>query len=453
MLNIWGDSRAVTLFKEKVSAIYNPKHIQKKAVETGFYTRSSKLLPSKFFDILLYNASKVGACSLSQSSNEIFDSFGISISKQAYDERFDTTSVAFVKSILEEQLSKQLDGTIHTEFLKKFTKVRIKDGTRIELPERLKGYFKGFGGKNASASGACIQLEYDLKNNKILDLAITDAISSDSEDAKLKVDDIEKGELVMRDLGYYSSDVVQKIIKKGAYIISRLNSKTIVYEQSNKELLSFESLYQWMLKNGISHIEKQVLIAQGHKIPIRLIIDLIPDEVYQQRMRKIEKYNRRYGHQTSNEYKARARFNLFITNIEPEDIPSRQVYTLYKLRWQIELTFKIWKTVCGIDKIQPMKYHRFICTLYAKLLLIQINNQLINTVQGKLYQKFKKLLSKNKCFKTLMAYFSKIRMTLLQNPKKLSSLLQDIANMFSRNHWLEKRKNRTNFMEIFTLYI
>lgn len=410
------------------------------------------MLPSQFFDILLYNAAYARQCSLSQSSNEIFESFGISISKQAYDERFDESAVAFVKSILEEQLSKQLDGTIDLAFLKNFSKVRIKDGTRIELPERLKDYFKGFGGKNASQAGLCIQFEYDLKNSEMLDLAITDSKSSDSKDAKAKVDDIEKGELVIRDLGYFSLEVIEKIIKKEAYVISRLNTSTLVYEQ-NGEVLSFESLYQRMSKNGISQIEKDVFIGQNSKIPIRLVINIVPDLVYQERIRKIEQYNRRKGFQTTNDYKARSRFNLFVTNIESKDVPSLEVYRLYKLRWQIELNFKIWKSVCGIDKIQPMKYQRFICNLYAKLLIIQINTQFINIVQRQIYQKCKKLLSKNKCFKSLQIYFERIRNTLLHTPKKLKFLLQNIANMFSRNHWLEKRNKRLNYVDIFELYI
>lgn len=408
-------------------------------------------MPSQFFEILLYNAAYTGPCSLCQSSNEIFDSFGISISKQAYDERFDDTAVAFIKSIFEEQLSKQIEGRIHPDFLKKFTKIRIKDGTRFDLPERLMEYFKGFGGKYTSKAGACIQLEYDLKSNEILGLELTDAKIPDNKEVKEKADDIEKGELVIRDLGYFMLDAIKKIIRNEAYIISRLNTKTKVFEEDGKEI-SFKGLYQGMTKNHIMHLEKQVLIGQDHKIPMRLIIDMVPEEEYQKRIQKIEKYNRRKGHQTTDEYKARARFNLFITNIEAKDIPSKEVYTLYKLRWQIELTFKIWKSVCGIDKIQPMKYQRFICTLYAKLLLVIINNQLINLMQEKFYKKFKKILSKNKCFKTLLSYFSKIRKILFHANINLGALLQDIVNIFSRNHWLEKRKNRVNFIDIFELY-
>jgi len=440
------------LFKEQINEVYNTKHLQRKAVETKFYTRSSKFLPSQFFDILLYTAAQAGQCSLSQTSNEIFDSFGIIMSKQAYDERFDDTAVAFIKSIFEEQLLKQIECAVHPDFLKKFTKVRIKDGTRFDLPERLKDYFKGFGGKNTSEAGVCIQFEFDLRTGTILEIELTDANKPDNKDVSLKAVDIEKGELVIRDLGYFMLDAVEKIIKNGAYIISRLNTKTKVYEPNGEEIF-FEKIYHWMSKNQITHLEKQVLIGQGHKIPIRLILDIVSEDEYQKRMRKIDVYNRKNGHRTTEEYKSRSRFNLFITNIEPEDIPSKEVYTLYKLRWQIELTFKIWKSIYGIDKIQPMKYQRFICIIYAKLLLLQINNQFINMVQSKIYKKYKKILSKSKCFRTLQVYSVKIRKILMGKSNKINQQIQEIATMFSKNHWLEKRKGRINFIDIFELYI
>jgi len=46
---------------------------------------------------------------------------------------------------------------------------------------------------------------------------------------------------------------------------------------------------------------------------------------------------------------------------------------MYKLRWQIELTFKNWKSDYGIDNVRSMSYNRFMCLMYAKLILILIN--------------------------------------------------------------------------------
>lgn len=92
---------------------------------------------------MLFIASNAEHCSLSETTNELLDKHHVSISRQAFDERFDETAVGFIKTIFEEQFSKQINGTLDNDFLKLFKAVRIKDGTRIELPDRLKDYFKG----------------------------------------------------------------------------------------------------------------------------------------------------------------------------------------------------------------------------------------------------------------------------------------------------------------------
>jgi hypothetical protein len=400
---------------------------------------------------LLYSASINGHFSLGQASSEIADKFGITISKQSLDERFNDSAVIFMRSLFEEQLSKQIIGNVNSDFLKMFGRVRIKDSTRFDLPDKLKEYFKGFGGKCTSEAGIGIQYELDLKNGKSLELDITDAIWSDSKDAQEKVENIESSDLILRDLGYFTIKVLKEIIERKAFLISRLQTKVMVYEQNNQQL-SFSKLYNLMSENKICHLQKQVMIGKTDKIPVRLIIDIVPEKVYQQRLKKIEKFNRKKGYQTTEDYKARSRFNLMITNIPENELADEKVYLLYKLRWQIELIFKTWKSTCGIDKLQPMKYHRFLCTLYAKLILVLINNQIFNLVQKHLYERFHNLLSRDKCFKTLIRYFIKMRQLFLDQKYKTKDFLYDIANMFSKNHWLEKRKKRINFDNIFELF-
>jgi hypothetical protein len=401
---------------------------------------------------LLYSASTSGRFTLGQASCEIGERFGISVSKQSFDERFHDGTVRFMRSLFEEQLDKQIGANLSPAFLEKFSRVRIKDATRFDLPERLKSHFKGFGGKLTSGAGIGIQYEYDLKNGKVLDFDITDAIRPDITDAQAKTEDIEAGDLILRDLGYFSIDVLKAIIKREAFLVSRLQTKILVYEPDCQQI-SFSQLYSWMLKHRITHLQKQVLIGKDDKIPVRLIIDIVPEDVYQKRIKKIEQYNRKKGNKTTDDYKARCRFNLMITNVPEQYLVEENVYLLYKLRWQIELIFKIWKSTCGIDKLQPMKYHRFICTLYAKLLLVLIHNQIFNVAQKHLYQGCRKFLSRDKCFKTLNEHFAKTREWLSGRNDKTKNFLHDIANMFSRNHWLEKRKNRNNYEEIFKLFV
>ena len=72
---------------------------------------------------------------------------------------------------------------------------------------------------------------------------------------------------------------------------------------------------------------------------MRLIIELVPEEVVATRLRRVDKYNKKKGRQTGEECKKRARFNLFITNITEEMIDVEAIVKIYRIRWQIELIF------------------------------------------------------------------------------------------------------------------
>ena len=65
-----------------------------------------------------------------------------------------------------------------------------------------------------------------------------------------------------------------------------------------------------------------------------------------------------------------AQYNIFITNASSEALKTIEIYDFYRLRWQIELLFKIWKSLFEIDKIGDMSISRFECYLYGKLILI-----------------------------------------------------------------------------------
>ena len=216
------------------------------------------------------------------------------------------------------------------------------------------------------------------------------------------LDNVYEGDLLIRDLGYYAFKSFANILKKRASFISRLGTKTNVFEIKNGKLqkLDFKAIYRKMKRCQLSRMYKDVFIGNIEKIPVRLVIELMPDDVYEQRMRKISKLHKKKGYQTSEEYKFLSRFNLFITNVPKEILPDEVISSLYRIRWQIELIFKIWKSVIGIHHARKMKYQRWLCLLYFKLLMIIVNWNIIMEQRNYLYRWKGKLLSLNKCFKT-----------------------------------------------------
>lgn len=411
----------------------------------------SKITPLIILDILFLCASSPINISLLQACNEIGFKYGITLNKQSLDERFGEASMSFIRSLLLSFLGQQVTAVFwNQQFLKKFNHIRVADSTKFDVPKEFKEILSGFNGKPSSASGVSIQYEFDLKSGGVLSLDIDSATSSDSVFAGKAMDCICKGDLVIRDLGYYSKKNLIGIESREAFFISRLNAKTKVYAQDkNEELIevSFGKLYQEMSQQKVDKKELQVYIGNDKKLRSRLMVQIVPDEVYSKRMAKLNKYNKANGHQTSQDIKDRYRFNLFVTNIAPEDIDMEQIYLLYKLRWQIELTFKTWKSDFKLASLQKMKYHRYMTILYAKLLLILINQQIVLSIRHSLFVATKKTLSLIKGFKTLCQQDGLMR-ELLGKPKSSANVFEKLVPILKKNHWLETRKNKAGLKEI-----
>jgi len=389
--------------------------------------------------------------SLSQLSVGAQTRSNIDISKQGLDLRMNHHAVEFIRSLLQKQLFNQVTDTLDVALMDHFNRVRIKDSTKFDIHKQLKDFLPGFGG-NASEASACIQYEFDLKSGKIIDLELTPGKRPDSKDALEKFSDIHKNDLIIRDLGYFVLDVLSDIQQAGAYFISKLNYKTTVYETTEVSLseLDFEKLYHDMKQSGITRMEKQVLIGKNDKLPVRLIIERMPDQVYEQRVRKVKAYNHKKGHQISAGYTDRARFNLFVTNIGPQMLALQTIPLFYKIRWQVELIFKVWKSTFGIQATRKMKLERFLCLLYSKLLLIMVNWEIIIAHRNNIYTTTGRWLSIDKCFKTLKNNTEKFR-DILVHASTAAELIKWIGLMFGSKHWLEKRKNRLNYEEIINI--
>jgi hypothetical protein len=376
----------------------------------------------------------------------------VNISKQGLDFRMNKHAVEFIQGLLKRQLASHVGDILDCGLMESFNRVRIKDSTKFDIHKQLKNALPGFGG-SASEASASIQFEFDLKSGRIIDLDLTPGNSSDSKDALKKSNDIHRNDLIIRDLGYFALDILTDIQQAGAYYISKLNYKTTVYEieedQQMKEL-DFGKLYRDMKLDGIIRMEKQVLVGKDDRIPMRLIIELMPDQIYEQRVSKVKAYNHKKGHQTSAKYIERARFNLFVSNVDPKILTSQTIPLFYKLRWQIELIFKVWKSTFGIHATRKMKLERFLCLLYSKLLLIMVNWEIIIVYRNNIYSTCGKWLSIDKCFKTLKNNTDKLR-AILRLESTAEDLIQWIVLLFGSKHWLERRRNRINYEEIINL--
>lgn len=287
---------------------------------------------------------------------------------QALDKRFNSKAVALLQSLLERCLQQQLSVKLPSDYTAHFASIRLMDSTEFKVPEALAKDFPGFAGDGPKACMQ-IQFEYDILSSKIMSFDMEGARMNDHCYAYPRLHNIGPKDLIIRDLGYYKIDSFKEMEARGAYYISRLQSTTKIYECLKKASLSYKTLYQRLKHSRKGYLDMPIHLGKDARHPVRLIVSLLPPEAVMRRG-KMKRY-RQNGR--SEMYDYLQYMNLFITNIPDPMLSASQVTDLYRVRWQIELMFKTWKSILKIDRIHKMKADRVRCYLLGRFLWILLN--------------------------------------------------------------------------------
>lgn len=436
--------------KKSLNTILNESEINRIGRLSGFVSRKSKLTAFNFLVSLMFSRFDGSKLSLNDISNELYDKFECNIKKQSINERFNERAVKFMKMTIAKALEEKIKVENNIDFLDNFTAVKVQDSTSFQLPKHLANHYGGCGG-NASGALARIQFEYDLKSSHITTLEVTSGKNQDIKFSQDNVDKLEKGELIIRDLGYVSGKFLNGVIKKEAFYLNRLRSKQIVYTKtSNEEFLplNFASLLKKMNNENSTAKDIEIFLKIDEEyVEMRMIAEVMPDEIYEQRIRKAAKEAKKKKRNLSDEYKLRCRFNLFITNVDQRVLKTREVNYMYSLRWQIELIFKSWKSTFSIDQVKKMKKERFECQLFAKLLLIIVSwnsyTMINNFVTTSLDKKATMFISYYKFCKIINLRLESFMLATIAKKQRLHKFITSLVCTATKKQQYIEPKSRT----------
>ena len=301
---------------------------------------------------------------LSQSAARV----GVDVTAQAIDQRFTLATAALLQQVLCASVQHLIasDG-LSIPILQRFTGVRIHDSTTIVLPDALAELWAGCGGSTTTHTASALKcgVQLDLLTGALSGLDLADGRASDQ---RLGVQQapLPKGSLRLADLGFYDLGVLGSLSAAEVYWLSKLEPTALISDatHSNCPLLAFVTslgdLAQW---------EGQVWVGRGRRLRARLMVKRVPQEVADQR-RRIRKSARDKGHNPSAVALALAAWTILITNIPAEMVSLEEALIVVKVRWQIELLFKLWKSQGRVDRWRTEKAARIMCEVYAKLLAL-----------------------------------------------------------------------------------
>jgi DDE family transposase len=292
---------------------------------------------------------------------------GRTVSKQAIFGRMNSQWVETLKELVREVVGQQAKYKGCGDLFCNFGNLWLQDSTTLHLPDIMMSLFNGNASKGKKKSVAKLNIVVNAVNGfcpvmEWLHFTITEQALSDS---ILKI--AKAGDMVIRDLGYFVLRVFGEMNERGIFFVSRLRYGVKLYDPITGKQTNLPKL----LRNK-SWLDINVLCGKAEKVPVRLVAVKLPPEQASERKRKAKlDRDKRLNH--SKEYYYLLGYAIFITNVDEQTWNHTQVAEAYRLRWNIEIIFKSWKSGFGIEtKIPEARTHteRIEGVLYLMLLYI-----------------------------------------------------------------------------------
>jgi len=431
---------------KKISDICDTTTLRELAKKSGFVKRSTSRTEGEDFVRLMTTeilgeetVSAEGLCDILRQINPKAD-----MSPQALNERIGREeAVRYLREVFELAVGENLapaKSAVSPEILSPFGSVLLEDSTQIILHEKLADEFRGSGG-SASRSALKIDLTYDAKQDALRKILISDGNVPDQSRADEILTGIQENDLILRDLGYFSVSSLREIGTKNAFFLSRLPKSVSVFLSDDKNASAANLPKHIGMKFGNLPVsDMTVRIGDKERLPCRLIAYRLPDEVVSERRRKAHISARKKGRQPSSEYLNWLRFGFYVTNVPEKIWEAEVVGTVYRLRWQIELTFRNWKSLMNIHILRGTRKERVECFLYGRLISVVVATMICGFASWYAFNYLKKEVSFHKVISWLRR---KDRLAMAIRSENLSELFDDLIRNISKSLCKQKRKRKT----------
>lgn len=418
--------------------------ISKLARQTKFTIRSPRKIDPTSFLVSFFNMLVLGSYSLRIWASQICVLNGTIVSFQSLAKKLDFRHAPFFHALFHRVLTSGIQRGLNFrvgDFFEPFNQVMVEDSTCFKLPKNLFEFFPGARSPRGREAGGRLHLCIYLKSNTYGAIAIRNYSQNDQSHARYILKSMKKGDLLIRDLGYWAIDVFRQIGQLGAYFLSRLHLATHLIDPQSLQIIDLVKLLKKKDQLGINEIDMPILLGKTQQLPLRLVGIKLGDADASKR-RKMSRKNRHNNEQISARAWYLMSWNLFVTNVSAELWKTQSVYNVYNLRWHIEMIFKCWKSKFKFQDFfkhchgrNPVKPEIIILLILTWIILYFVPT--FNLYATKVYNNFHRFLSPLK-----FADFLKIPSNLYHLPHNL-----DVLKFLSYYCSYDIRKDRKNHYE------
>lgn len=289
---------------------------------------------------------------------------GLGYTKQAAQKRMNAGAVSFVFSLLQHMFQQMAAKELPRGLFTPFRRVLVQDSTAITLPKRYEHLYPGSNNQNGTNSVLKLQLIMEMISGSVAELSVSSYRRNDLAASRDIFSVARRGDLVLRDLGYFCAESFRRMDKEGIFFVSRLCGRIPVLDPETLEELELSR----ELEKSSGVFDRVMLIGKTLRIPVRMVALPVPAKVAQERRRKSYQ-NKDTRHPPSKERLRRMSWNIIITNVPSDVLSSEQIVNVYHFRWRIEIVFKAWKSMLALKQLNFNSEKMLHISLALKLLL------------------------------------------------------------------------------------
>jgi hypothetical protein len=298
---------------------------------------------------------------------------GLTLTKQEVDCHFTDRTAQWLLALLQCAVRVVVCATgVNLPLLQQFTAVLVEDGSTIRLPNALQAVWRGCGGGKVAELGepesqtqAALKMtvRYDVLGGQLHGPHVQAGRQHELASV-LHEQQMPRGSLWLADLGYWTLKWLRSLSQQGVYFLLRYKLGIVVwYEHHRLDLL--EVLPQQVGER----LELTVEVGASRVLTgVRLLAERVSEQVAAARQEQVREYARTHGKPVNELALELAHWSIIVTNVPTRMLSASQAFLLLRVRWQVELLFKLWKQHALVDEWTSSKPWRILCEVYAKLL-------------------------------------------------------------------------------------
>jgi hypothetical protein len=224
-----------------------------------------------------------------------------------------------------------------------------------------------------------LHVGYDLATGQVDQLELTDVHGAEN----LQRLTYRPGDIVLADRCYARPRDLRPVIDAGADFIVRTGWNSLRLLQANGEPFD---LFAALAAQAEQESEVQVRIYEGdtttppEPLILRLVIRRKDPEQAEAEQKRLLKAAKKRGKQPDPRTLEAAKYILLLTSLPAAVFPPADILALYRFRWQIELAFKRFKSLAGLDTLPAKTPELARAWIYARLIVAIIAERIAGQV-------------------------------------------------------------------------